>query len=146
MAASCSVISQLVGRMTLQEKVAQITQLDINEIMDHEAARQGHLRLDPDKVGTAVSAGVGSFLNSPTAGGPQGKLDSPTAAQWRDALSYLETAYIDAGKVCTRPPLLRQAMRPDRPRARPCTIGVLPSWSPWAPRPQWYADSARVWP
>eukprot|EP00892_Ulva_mutabilis_P005303 jgi/Ulvmu1/3144/UM015_0184.1 len=98
-AASCSGISQLVSRMTLQEKVAQITQLDINELMDHEAARDGHLKLDPDKVSTAVSAGVGSFLNSPTAGGPQGKLDVPTAAQWRDALSYLETAYVNAGKT-----------------------------------------------
>lgn len=85
--------------MTLQEKVAQITQLDINEILDHEAARQGHLRLDADKVSSAISAGVGSFLNTPTAGGPQGKLDVPTAAQWRDALSYLETAYLNAGKV-----------------------------------------------
>lgn len=102
--ASCSALAHLVSRMTLQEKVAQITQLDINEILDHEAARRGALRLDPDKVDAAISAGVGSFLNSPTAGGPQGKLDVPTAAQWRDALSYLETAYINAGKVHLCPP------------------------------------------
>lgn len=101
-AASCTVISQLVSRMTLQDKVAQITQLDINEILDHEAARRGQLRLDPEKVSKAVNSGVGSFLNSPTAGGPLGKLDVPTAKQWRDALSSLENAYLDAGKVCSR--------------------------------------------
>lgn len=83
--------------MTVEEKVAAITQFDIMEVMDVEAGMRGEFTLDPTKLRRLAKAGVGSFLNSPTAGGPLGKLRCPTAAQWRGAMKQLEDAY--EGKV-----------------------------------------------
>jgi hypothetical protein len=85
--------------MTVAEKVAQITQLDIMEILDYEAAKDGFFKLDDSKLAKYVKAGVGSFLNSPTAGGSIGKLSVPDAGQWRNAMHHLRRAFEDAGKV-----------------------------------------------
>jgi hypothetical protein len=85
--------------MSLKEKVAQMTQLDVMEILDYEAAEQGHFRLDSEKLSKYVEAGVGSYLNSPTAGGAIDKLSSPSTEQWSAAMAQLRQAYLDAGKV-----------------------------------------------
>lgn len=85
--------------MSVEEKVAAITQFDIMEVMDVEAGMRGEFTLDAAKLRRLSKAGVGSFLNSPTAGGPLGKLRCPTASQWRGALKQLEEAYLEEGKV-----------------------------------------------
>lgn len=91
------------ARMTVEEKVAAITQFDIMEVMDVEAGMRGEFILDVTKLRRLAKAGVGSFLNSPTAGGPLGKLCCPTAAQWRGAMKQLEDVYLEEGKVRTLP-------------------------------------------
>jgi hypothetical protein len=112
MAAELSSIRQ---GMSLREKVAQITQLDVMEILDYEAAKQGHFKLDDGKLDRYVKAGVGSFLNSPTAGGAIEKLSSPTREQWSSALHHLRQAFRDAGKVRHAPgPLLTKSIIPIR--------------------------------
>jgi hypothetical protein len=92
-------LEELCARMTVEEKVAAITQFDIMEVMDVEAGMRGDFALDEAKLRRLAKAGVGSFLNSPTAGGPLGKLRCPTAAQWRGAMQQLEDAYLEEGKV-----------------------------------------------
>lgn len=108
--------------MSLAEKVAQITQLDIMEILDVDAAAEGKFELDASKLAPFVEAGVGSFLNSPTAGGAMGKLVSPSAQQWRGALAQLHKAYADAGKVRQASPacLCCTTASPTRPHQRHC--------------------------
>ena len=94
-----SYLAEMRKGMSLADKVAQIAQLDIMEILDVEAAHQGHFKLDAGKLQRYVDAGVGSFLNSPTAGGALGKLSSPDTQQWRAVTKQLRAAYTDAGKV-----------------------------------------------
>ena len=89
----------LCSRMTVEEKVAAITQFDIMEVMDVDAGMRGEFTLDLTKLRRFAKAGVGSFLNSPTAGGPLGKLRCPTASQWRGAMKQLEDVYLEEGKV-----------------------------------------------
>lgn len=92
-------LGALCARMTLEEKVAAIAQFDIMEVMDIDASMRGEFTLDAAKLRRLAKAGVGSFLNAPTAGGPLGKLRCPTAAQWRGALKQLQVAYSGEGKV-----------------------------------------------
>lgn len=96
-------LRSLRAQMTLPQKVAQITQLDIMEVLDTSAAEtEGRFVLDDAKLAPYVEAGVGSFLNSPTAGGSIGALSLPSAEQWRGAMQQLHDAFVSAGKV--RPP------------------------------------------
>ena len=48
-----------------------------------------------------IQAGVGSYLNSPTAGGTIDKLVACDVQQWRAFTQELQQAYKDAGKVRT---------------------------------------------
>jgi hypothetical protein len=110
-------------QMTLAEKVAQMTQLDLLDVVDFEAAENGVFRLDDVKLAKYASAGIGAFLNSPTAGKPIGKLWCPDPYQWRDAMEQMHKAYVSAGKVRPYPmfymkvchqPCLQQIVTPKR--------------------------------
>jgi hypothetical protein len=85
--------------MTLAEKIAQMTQLDLLDIVDFEAAKDGSFRLDDVKLAKYAALGIGAFLNSPTAGKPIGKLWCPDPQQWRGAMEQMHRAYLSAGKV-----------------------------------------------
>ena len=87
--------------MSQAEKVGQVTQLDVLSIV----ASGTHLRLNLTAAAMYAELGVGSFLNSPAAGGPRAGVSSPTADMWRSFLSKLNRVYAKAGKVT----LLRSA-------------------------------------
>lgn len=87
-------------QMSLAEKVGQITQLDILQIVDYDEAEKGNFKLDHEKLQKYIQAGVGSYLNSPTAGGTIEKLVACDQQQWQAFTQALQQAYRDAGKVC----------------------------------------------
>jgi beta-glucosidase len=75
-------IDRLLSRMTLQEKVGQMTQLDIGMVSD---GLDQSLRINPDKLEKAVAKyGVGSILNV--------KDEAFTPAVWHGIINQIEAA------------------------------------------------------
>lgn len=80
--AGVSRVRALLERMTLEEKVGQMTQLEIGMVSDGKA---GELRINPEKLRRAVvEQGVGSILNVNDEAMP--------LATWRDILRQIQAA------------------------------------------------------
>ena len=88
-------VAPLLQGMCVSDKIGQMTQLDITEIL----LPNEPFALDEDAVRRYARLGVGSFLNSPTAAGPRMGLVVPTSAQWRSLLQRLKDIYTSEGKV-----------------------------------------------
>ena len=86
-------IRDLMGRMTLQEKVGQMTQLEIGMVTD---GRDLDIRINPDKLRKAVADyGVGSILNV--------KDQALPITKWRDIIAAIQDA---ASRTRLRIPVL----------------------------------------
>ncbi|RLN95793.1 hypothetical protein BBJ28_00020185 [Nothophytophthora sp. Chile5] len=82
--------------MTVHQKAAQMTQMDIYSMMDGDE-RDPRRALKRDVVAKYARAGVGSILNSPFAGGPVGGRTGWTASEWRDVIQQIQQIYREEG-------------------------------------------------
>ncbi|OQR99904.1 glycoside hydrolase [Achlya hypogyna] len=73
---------------TIEALAGQMTQLDINQVL------RGDLRLDEAKVTAFAKLGIGSYLNSPFAGGPRGGKHSWSPAEWRSIIERIQQIHL----------------------------------------------------
>ncbi|KNC78083.1 hypothetical protein SARC_09469 [Sphaeroforma arctica JP610] len=88
-------VTELLSSMTLEEKVGQMTQINLEMFFNHET-----MALDEEKLAFYAGRGVGSYLQSPYAGGIQS--DNTTgwnASQWREVMSHIQTATLNASRL-----------------------------------------------
>ncbi|OQR82976.1 lysosomal beta glucosidase [Achlya hypogyna] len=86
-------VEKLLHSMTLAQKVGQMTQIDISDVL-YGKSRDPHLALDKTKVAVYAKLGIGSYFNSP--------FDASTnshgrygwnAAEWRVVLDEIQAIY-----------------------------------------------------
>nr|AIG55676.1 secreted protein [Thraustotheca clavata] len=89
--ASCSsnqecyaIAASIVANMSVQAMVGQMVQLDIGQVLNDD------LSLNEQKVRGFAALGVGSYLNSPFAGGPHHQKYGWTAQEWRRIISKIQ--------------------------------------------------------
>ncbi|KNC75901.1 hypothetical protein SARC_11582 [Sphaeroforma arctica JP610] len=88
--------SEMLTNMTLEEKIGQMTQINLELFYDRET-----LALDEEKLAYYAGRGVGSYLQSPYAGG-QSPVDNSTgwnATQWRGVMNQIQTATLNASRL-----------------------------------------------
>ena len=88
-------LRKLLASMSLADKVGQVTQLDIADLL----AEGQHLALNVTAARAWAALGVGSFLNSPASGGRRAGVSSPSSEMWRAFLQDLDDVYKGEGKV-----------------------------------------------
>ncbi|KAF1789475.1 Glycoside hydrolase family 3 [Phytophthora cactorum] len=79
-------IDALLANMTIRQKAAQMTQMDIYSMMNGDE-RDPKKALKREVVARYARTGVGSILNSPFAGGPVGGRTGWSASDWREGSS-----------------------------------------------------------
>ncbi|KAL4125266.1 hypothetical protein PRIC2_008851 [Phytophthora ramorum] len=89
-------IDVLLANMTVRQKAAQMTQMDIYSMMDGDE-RDPKKALKREVVAQYARAGVGSILNSPFAGGPVGGRSGWRASEWRDVIQQIHQIYKEEG-------------------------------------------------
>ena len=66
-------VQKLIETMSLREKIGQMTQLDVSMLLNQDDLARGIVSLNLSALEYGVKQyGVGSYLNSPFAGGPIG--------------------------------------------------------------------------
>ncbi|GMF45455.1 unnamed protein product [Phytophthora fragariaefolia] len=90
------IIDALLANMTIRQKAAQMTQMDIYSMMDSDE-RDPRKALRRDVVARYARAGVGSILNSPFAGGPVGGRTGWSASEWRSVIQQIHQIYKEEG-------------------------------------------------
>jgi beta-glucosidase len=89
-------VLQTLSRMTLTDKIAQMAQVDINDLCEDDPNEEGKRRLSEEKVRTVIGEhGVGSVLNY-----IQGRPFTPK--ELREAVMYIQTV----AKNYSRPPVI----------------------------------------
>ncbi|ETW00493.1 hypothetical protein H310_07108 [Aphanomyces invadans] len=81
-----------VANMTLTELVGQMTQVDISTILNSDRT------LNVTKVEAMAKLHIGSYLNSPFAGGPVGSKAGWTATEWRTLLTSIQSIHAKHSK------------------------------------------------
>ncbi|ETO69210.1 Lysosomal beta glucosidase [Phytophthora nicotianae] len=89
-------IDALLANMTIHQKAAQMTQMDIYSMMDGDE-RDPKKALKRDVVARYARMGVGSILNSPFAGGPVGGRTGWSASEWREVIHQIHQIYKEEG-------------------------------------------------
>ncbi|GMF10326.1 unnamed protein product [Phytophthora lilii] len=89
-------IDALLANMTVRQKAAQMTQMDIYTMMDGDE-RDPKKALRREVVARYARAGVGSILNSPFAGGPVGGRTGWSANEWREVIGQIHQIYKEEG-------------------------------------------------
>ncbi|KAI9995493.1 hypothetical protein PInf_012558 [Phytophthora infestans] len=82
--------------MTIHQKAAQMTQMDIYSMMDGDE-RDPKKALKREVVAQYARMGVGSILNSPFAGGPVGGRTGWSASEWREVIHQIHQVYKEEG-------------------------------------------------
>ncbi|KDO22380.1 hypothetical protein SPRG_11332 [Saprolegnia parasitica CBS 223.65] len=77
----------IVANMTVQAMAAQMTQLDIGQVLNSD------LTLNEAQVEAYAKLGIGSYLNSPFAGGPKNAKYGWNATEWRDILGRIQAIH-----------------------------------------------------
>ena len=96
---SASTITSMLAEMSLEDKVGQMTQLDIAEVLANDCP----VRLDQIKLKDVLSSQrLGSFFNSPFTGGPRCGRSGWTASEWRAVIAQIQAE----AKAQGLPPLL----------------------------------------
>ena len=68
-------VQKLLQTISLREKIGQMTQLDVSVLLNQTSLAAGQVTLNKTALEYGVRTwGVGSYLNSPFAGGPIGSL------------------------------------------------------------------------
>lgn len=89
-------IERLLSSMTLEDKIGQMAQVDINELVEDDPNEEGKLRLSEEKVQRVIGEhGVGSVLNVIL-----GRPFTPT--EFREAAVYIQ----QVAKNYSRPPVI----------------------------------------
>ncbi|KAG6609392.1 Lysosomal beta glucosidase [Phytophthora cinnamomi] len=89
-------IDALLANMTIRQKAAQMTQMDIYSMMNGDE-RDPKKALRREVVARYARAGVGSILNSPFAGGPVGGRTGWSASEWRTVIQQIHQIYKEEG-------------------------------------------------
>ncbi|KAG7392500.1 hypothetical protein PHYPSEUDO_000188 [Phytophthora pseudosyringae] len=89
-------IDALLANMTVRQKAAQMTQMDIYSMVDGDE-RDPKKALKREVVARYARAGVGSILNSPFAGGPVGGRTGWSAMDWREVIRQIHEIYKEEG-------------------------------------------------
>ncbi|KAF4139372.1 Fibronectin type III-like domain [Phytophthora infestans] len=89
-------IGALLANMTIHQKAAQMTQMDIYSMMDGDE-RDPKKALKREVVAQYARMGVGSILNSPFAGGPVGGRTGWSASEWREVIHQIHQVYKEEG-------------------------------------------------
>ncbi|EQC42598.1 hypothetical protein SDRG_00327 [Saprolegnia diclina VS20] len=77
----------IVANMTVEAMAAQMTQLDIGQVLNSD------LTLNEAQVEAYATLGIGSYLNSPFAGGPKGATYGWNATEWRAILTRIQAIH-----------------------------------------------------
>lgn len=83
--------NEIIGKFSTADILGQMTQLTIASVLDKDT-----LQLDENKVRLFAKARVGSFLDSPFAGGPKGPDGNKygwTAQEWRAIVQRIQEIY-----------------------------------------------------
>ncbi|KAG2769723.1 Lysosomal beta glucosidase [Phytophthora cactorum] len=89
-------IDALLANMTIRQKAAQMTQMDIYSMMNGDE-RDPKKALKREVVARYARTGVGSILNSPFAGGPVGGRTGWSASDWREVIGQIHQIYKEEG-------------------------------------------------
>jgi beta-glucosidase len=89
-------VDALLAKMTIRQKAAQMTQMDIDSMVDGDE-RDPKKALKREVVARYARAGVGSILNSPFAGGPVGGRTGWSASEWREVIGQIHRIYKEEG-------------------------------------------------
>ena len=89
-------IEKIMSTMTLQDKIGQMAQIDINELCEEDPSEPDKMRLSPEKVESTIgNHGVGSVLNY-----VQGRPWTPI--EMRQAVVYIQ----EVARNYSRPPVI----------------------------------------
>ena len=86
-------VETLVSKMTLEQKIGQMTQLNIDEILNDDKS------VNHDKARGYFRRNIGSLLNSPYAGGPVSGKASWTPSEWRNVVTEIQKIAKEEGAL-----------------------------------------------
>ncbi|ETV90749.1 hypothetical protein H310_14537 [Aphanomyces invadans] len=90
-------VEAILRNLTLAQKVGQMLQVDVYNIM-HGKVRDPKYALNKARVALYAKLGIGSYFNSPFAGGPS-RHQSWTAEEWRSIVDQIQAIYAEHNAI-----------------------------------------------
>ncbi|KAF0702091.1 hypothetical protein AaE_016132 [Aphanomyces astaci] len=90
-------VEAILRNMTLAQKVGQMLQVDISTVL-YGKNRNPRFALNKARVAYYAKLGIGSYFNSPFAGGPS-RHESWTADEWHDVIDQIQAIYAQHNAV-----------------------------------------------